>query len=81
MKYIVVGLCCFILSSCATISDQAYHKIDCLNKETCSDVELDSYIHPVTTMVIKNGLSAHRSDEASIEEGDKIEPTAFSSFY
>ena len=81
MKYIVVGLCCFILSSCATISDQAYHKIDCLNKETCSDVELDTYINPVTTMVIKNGLSAHKSDDASIEKGDKIDPTVFGSFY
>lgn len=81
MKYIVVGLCCSILSSCATISDQAYHKIDCLNKDTCSDIELDSYINPVTTMIIKNGLSAHRSEEASAEEGDKLEPTAFNSFY
>ena len=81
MKGIVVGFCCFILSACATISDQAYHKIDCLDKDTCSDVELDSYINPVTTIVIKNGLSAHKSDEASIEESDKIKPTTFSLFY
>ena len=81
MKYIVPSFCCFILSSCATIPDQAYHKIDCLNKETCSEMELDSYLNPVTNMVIKNGLSAYNSDEVSIEEGDKIDPTAFSSFY
>lgn len=81
MKYIAVSLCCFILSSCATIPDQAYHKIECLNKETCSEMELDAYIKPVTDMVIKNGLSAYKSDEVNRENGDKVDPTAFSSFY
>ena len=81
MKYIAVSLCCFILSSCATIPDQAYHKVECLNKETCSEMELDSYIKPVTNMVVKNGLSAYKSDEVNRENGDKVDPTAFSSFY
>ncbi|WP_201588054.1 hypothetical protein [Psychrobacter jeotgali] len=81
MKYIFSCFCCLFLSSCATIPDQAYRKIDCANKNTCSVAELDSYIKPITNMVIKNGWSAFKSSEVNKNDRDKIDKTSFSLSY
>lgn len=81
MRYILISLFCFIISSCATIPDQAYHKIECSIKDACSKQELDSYIHPVTNMVIKNGWSAWRDDQIQKGDGDTIDKTSFNLFY
>ncbi len=81
MKYIFACFCCFILSSCATIPDQAYHKIKCADDTACSKAELDVKINPVTNMVVKNGWSAFTSEEVVITDTDQINRTSFNSFY
>ncbi len=71
MKYIFACFCCFILSSCTTIPDKAYHP-----------VELDSHVNPITDMVIKNGLGAYLEDSAQLNYNeDKIDKTSFRIFY
>ncbi|QOD13173.1 hypothetical protein IEE84_02415 [Psychrobacter sp. 28M-43] len=81
MKYIFACFCCFILSSCATIPDQAYHKIKCADDTACSKAELDVKINPVTNMVVKNGWSVFTSEEVVITDTDQINRTSFNSFY
>ncbi|WLP95024.1 hypothetical protein [Psychrobacter sp. M13] len=67
MKYIFAFFCCFILSSCATIPDQAYHPVD---------------INPVTNIVIKNGFKAYLDDNDQLDyDKDIINKTSFSRFY
>ncbi|MEK6200699.1 MAG: hypothetical protein N2B60_10810 [Psychrobacter sp.] len=80
MKYIFACFCCFILSSCTTIPDKAYHKIDCANPDVCSKAELDSYINPEIDYVVMNGWSVLKKGEDKIGEG-KIDETSFSVFY
>ncbi|MDN3448092.1 hypothetical protein QL886_10625 [Psychrobacter sp. APC 3281] len=82
MKYIFACFCCFILSSCATIPDQAYHKIACANPDACSKAELDSYIdiEPKNDYVVMNGWSILKRGKDKVEE-DKVEETSFSIFY
>ncbi len=81
MRIILISLCCFVISSCATIPDQAYHKIACSKAESCSDKELDAIIKPVTDMVIKNGWSAWRDDQVKTQAGDTIDKTLFNLLY
>ena len=81
MKYIFISLCCFMMSSCVTIPDQAYHKILCSTENSCSKMELDANIKPVTNMVIVNGVSTFREDQVKEENGDTIEKTSFNLFY
>ena len=81
MKYIFACFCCFILSSCATIPDQAYHKIRCSNDTACSKAEMDVKIKPITNMIIKNGRSAFTNEELTITDIDKTNQTSFELFY
>ena len=81
MKYILISLYCLMLLSCATIPDQAYHKIICKTVDACSTSELDNYIKPITNMVVVNGVSAFRRDQVIAKEGDTIEPTVFQLLY
>ncbi|WP_352339445.1 hypothetical protein [Psychrobacter sp. 16-MNA-CIBAN-0192] len=81
MKYILISLYCFILISCVTIPDQAYHKIACATPISCSERELDAHIKPVTNMVIVNGISTFRQDQVIAKEGDIIDPTTFQLLY
>ncbi len=74
MKYILACFFCFILSSCATIPDKAYHKIRCSDDNACSKAELDGHIehfNPVTDMVIKNGFSAFQACDVENIDIDK----------
>ncbi len=82
MKYILACFCCFILSSCTTIPDKPYHKIDCANPDACSIAELDSYIdiEPKNEYVVMNGWSVLKRGEDEIDE-DKVKETSFSVFY
>tara|TARA_R110002126_G_scaffold286060_1_gene437444 strand:- start:911 stop:2284 length:1374 start_codon:yes stop_codon:yes gene_type:complete len=67
MKYIFACFCCFILSSCTTIPDKAYHPIN---------------INPVTNMVIKNGFGAYIDDSDQLNDNkDRIDKTSFNRFY
>lgn len=81
MKCLFISVCCFSLMSCATIPDQAYHKITCSTEEYCSEIELDANIKPVTNMVIVNGVSIFRENQVKKEEGDTIAKTSFNLFY
>jgi len=36
MRYLFISLCCFSLLSCATIPDQAYHKVVCAIEDSCA---------------------------------------------
>lgn len=81
MKRLFISICCFSLMSCATIPDQAYHKIVCSTENSCSDIELEANIKPVTNMVIVNGVSVFREDEVKKKEGDTIANTSFNLFY
>lgn len=76
MKYILACFFCFILSSCATIFDQAYHTVECSNKNACSKAELDDYIerfNPVADMIIKNGFSAFQVCNIEIDKACDID--------
>lgn len=85
MKYLLTFICCFILSSCFTIPDKAYREVKCKDKNTCSEVELDLLIKPVTNMVIKDGFSAYSTDDIDVNkersEGAEINNTSFYQFY
>lgn len=82
MKYLLISICCFVLSSCTTIPDQVYYKIKCSNENACSTAELDSHIKPVTNMVIKNGFEAYWNDSDQLNENaDNIDKTSFNIFY
>lgn len=85
MKYLLISICCFILSSCMTIPDQSYHTVECSNRNACSEAELNEYINrfnPVTDIVIKNGFEAlhYNSDQLDYNK-DKVNKTSFSIFY
>lgn len=81
MKYMFACFCCFILSSCTTIPDKAYHPVKCSNENACSETELDIKLNAITNMVIKNGWSAFTSEEVVFNNKDKIDKTSFSLFY
>lgn len=81
MKYLFISVCCFSLMSCATIPDQAYHKIVCSTENSCSEIELDTNIKPVTNIVIVNGVSVFPEDQVKKKEGDTIANTSFNLFY
>ncbi|ALF60648.1 hypothetical protein [Psychrobacter urativorans] len=81
MRCLLISLCCVSLLSCATIPDQAYHKIVCATKDSCSEIELDANIKPITDMVIVNGVSTFRENQVNIKEGDTIANTSFHLFY
>ena len=81
MRRLMISLCCVSLLSCATIPDQAYHKIVCATENYCSETELDANIKPVTNMVIVNGVSTFREDQVNIKEGDTIANTSFHLLY
>lgn len=81
MRYLFISLYCVSLLSCATIPDQAYHKIVCATENACSEIELDANIKPVTNMVIVNGVSTFREDQVNIKEGDTIANTSFHLLY
>ena len=81
MRYLFISLCCFSLLSCATIPDQAYHKVVCATEDSCAKTELDANIKPVTNMVIVNGVSVFREDQVEKKQGDTIANTSFNLLY
>ena len=81
MRYLFISLCCFSLLSCATIPDQAYHKVVCATEDSCAKTELDANIKPVTNMVIVNGVSVFREDQVEKKQGDSIANTSFNLLY
>lgn len=81
MRYLFISLCCFSLLSCATIPDQAYHKVVCATEDSCAKTELDANIKLVTNMVIVNGVSVFREDQVEKKEGDSIANTSFNLLY
>ena len=81
MRYLFISLCCFSLLSCATIPDQAYHKVVCAIEDSCAKTELDANIKPITNMVIVNGVSVFREDQVEKKQGDTIANTSFNLLY
>ena len=85
MKYLLISICCFVLSSCTTIHHQSYNKRECSDPAVCSKAELDSYISPVVNMVIIDGQEASRDDDIKVDrkrrEGADIDKTSFYRFY
>ena len=84
MKYLLISICCFVLSSCVSIpvGDHLYNPVKCI--EPCSDTELDSESKRITDMVVKNGGSVYKRDElnkSNIKSGDIINDTFFNIFY
>lgn len=84
MKYILISICCFVLSSCVSIpvGDHLYNPVKCI--EPCSETELDSESERITDMVVKNGGSVYKREElnkSNIKAEDIINDTSFNIFY
>lgn len=81
MKNISLMALSLLLYSCTNIPDQAYHKISCIDKNSCTNQELDSLIKPVTDVVVVNSWSASLEKNVKNPEKKKLYKTNFNLFY
>lgn len=84
MKYLLISICCFVLSSCVNIpvGEHLYNPVKCM--EPCSETELDSKSERIIDMVVKNGGSVYKRNElnkSNLKAGDIINDTSFNIFY
>lgn len=83
MRNIIYLIICCLVVSCATIPDQSYHKVQCLDRYACTEGELDAYIkaQSFNNIYIVNGWSGVNEKNLIKSKGNVYINPNFKQFY